>query len=628
MQADRRQEVRQTMNRPGDASAAVAPTGPDAHLSSAMQALHNTTFEQLVQAAEQLGTNRGHPGVIGLYRTWIALHSGGARNLHAAWFNLGVELARGEQPQDAILAYRAALALKPDFVEAAINLGLQLEQSGQTEAALQSWTQALQPDAARVALINHRGRLLEQAGRLEEAEQALRSSLLTDPQQPDVIQHWVHIRQKMCQWPVLDESVGLSRRTLLESCGPLAALALSDQVDVQNGVNARWIGRKTMPIAGRLSPEQGYRHGRIRLGYMSSDFCRHAMSYLIAELFERHDRDRFEIFGYCSSPDDGSEIRARVVAAFDRFRPIRGLADEAAARLIRSDEIDILVDLNGLTAGSRLQILRWRPAPVQATYLGFIGPVPLPELDYLFCDEFVVPPAMAAAYQPRPLYVAHTYQANDSRRALGAPTTRAETGLPEDRFVFCCFSNHYKITEEMFGAWMLILGQAEHAVLWLTADNAWSCRNLRRRAAASGIDPDRLIFADRTDPSHYIARLRLADLFLDTFPYNAGTIASDALRMGLPVLTRMGDAFASRMASRLLCAIGAECGVTLSLESYVDRAVALATDAREHAAYRSMVTEARWADTIGDIAGFTAQFEASLVRLQAECRGRPVPVSA
>ncbi len=608
------------MNPPGDADAA--------YLAAAMQALHGTTFEQIVEAAERIGTNRGHPGVIGLYRSWIAVHSGGARNLHAAWFNLGVELARAEQPQDAILAYRAALALKPDFAEAAINLGLQLEQSGQSEAALQSWAQALQPDTARVALINHRGRLLEQLGRLEEAERALRTSLLTDPEQPDVIQHWVHIRQKMCQWPVLDESVGLSRRTLLESCGPLAALALSDRVAVQDGVNARWIGRKTTPVAGRLSPEQGYRHGHIRLGYMSSDFCRHAMSYLIAELFERHDRARFEIFGYCSSPEDGSEIRARVVAAFDRFRPIRGLADEDAARLIRSDEIDILVDLNGLTAGSRLQILRWRPAPVQATYLGFIGPVPLPELDYLFCDDFVVPPAIAGAYQPKPLYVARTYQANDSRRTVGAPTTRAKAGLPEDRFVFCCFSNHYKITEEMFAAWMLILGQVRHAVLWLTADNAWSCGNLRRRAAASGIDPERLIFADRTDPSDYIARLRLADLFLDTFPYNAGTIASDALRMGLPVLTRAGEAFASRMASRLLHAIGAERGVALSLETYVGLAVALATDPGEHAAYRSVVTEARWADTIGDIAGFTAQFEACLIRLQAGSGVRREPVSA
>lgn len=598
-------------------SGAAATTLPLVDASSAyteatLLGLQNTTFEQILQAVDQIGGNVGHPGVIRLYRNWIAIQSGGTRNLHAAWFNLGVELSRAHQLQDSILAYRTALAIKPGFAEAAINLGLQLEQSGKAGEALQNWADALQPDASRVALLNHRGRLLEQGGRLEEAEQALRISLLTDPRQPDAIQHWIHIRQKMCQWPVLAEFPGLSRQDLLDNCGPLAALALTDQVAIQKSINLHWIQRKTTLPPERLSPPQGYRHRRIRIGYMSSDFCRHAMSYLIAELFERHDRDRFEIFGYCSSPDDGSDIRARVIAAFDHFVPIGHFPDEDAARLIRADEIDILIDLNGLTAGSRLQILRWRPAPVQATYLGFIGPVPLPELDYLFCDSFVVPPVSAPLYEPKPLYIAETYQANDSRRTIGVVTTRDMVGLPMDRFVFCCFSNHYKITEEMFAAWMAILKQAEHSVLWLVADNAWSCRNLRERASASGIDPGRLIFAGRVDPSDYISRLRLADLFLDTFPYNAGTIASDALRMGLPVVTITGQAFASRMASRLLTAIGAERGITLDVESYVATATTLATSDCEYSAYKSAVSGARWSDTIGDIASFTRQFESSL----------------
>ena len=212
------------------------------------------------------------------------------------------------------------------------------------------------------------------------------------------------------------------------------------------------------------------------------------MSYLIAELFERHDRDHFEVFGYCSSPDDGSEIRARIVRSFDHFRIIRNLPDEQAARLIRNDEIDILVDLNGLTSGARVQILRWKPAPVQATYLGFIGAVPLPELDYMFCDEIVVPPEAAAAYQPAPLYIASNYQANDSKRTIGRETTSAAAGLPEDRFVFCCFSNHYKMTEQVFDAWMTILRRADHSVLWLVGDNETARRNLLNRATSHGID--------------------------------------------------------------------------------------------------------------------------------------------
>jgi predicted O-linked N-acetylglucosamine transferase (SPINDLY family) len=599
-----------------DAPVAPADPGPPLQLEAA-------SFIQLVQAIDRIGANRGDPAAIALYRNWIAVNAGGAPLLHGAWFNLGVELSRAGAQADAILAYRSALALKPDFHQAAINLGLQLEQSGQPEAALQAWGQAIQPDEARTALVNQRARLLEQSGRLAEAEQALRISLLTDPRQPDAVQHWLHIRQKMCQWPVLAEIIpGLSRQDLLAQCGPLAALALTGRVAEQRAICANWLGRKTTPAPGWLSPVRGYRHDRIRLGYMSSDFCRHAMSFLIAELFERHDRDRFEIFGYCTSHDDGSEIRRRVIGAFDHYTSIRALSDEEAARRIRADEIDILIDLNGLTAGSRLQILRWRPAPLQATYLGFIGPVPVPELDYLFCDSIVIPPTVAASYDPTPVYIAEIYQANDSKRAIGAAVTRAQAGLPDDRFVFCCFSNHYKITEEMFSAWTEILRRVQNAVLWLIADNVWSCVNLRLRAAQAGVGPERITFASRVDPAEYMARLALADLFLDTSPYNAGTIASDAIRMGLPLVTLSGESFASRMAGRLLAAIGAERGIAGTSGEYVEAAVALATDPTAYAAYKAQFTETRWAETIGDIAGFTAAFESTLLCLQADLESR------
>ncbi|MEA2769447.1 MAG: hypothetical protein QOD93_2409, partial [Acetobacteraceae bacterium] len=289
--------------------------------------------------------------------------------------------------------------------------------------------------------------------------------------------------------------------------------------------------------------------------------------------------------------------------------------DEAAARRIRDDEIDILIDLNGLTSGARIQVLRWKPAPVQATYLGFIGPVPLPELDYILCDDFVIPSAIAATYQPTPLPIEGLYQANDSKRVVGAPMTRAEAGLPEDRFVFCCFSNHYKITEAMYTGWMDILRQSGDSVLWLVDDNQWSRQNLRLKALISGIDPSRLLFANRTDPASYMARLAVADLFLDTFPYNAGTIASDAIRMGLPLLTLAGQSFASRMAAGMLHAIGADAGVTGTMDAYVSAAVALATDRDAYAAYRGHFTETAWTASLGDIAGFTRRFEAALLRM-------------
>ena len=597
--------------------------------ASLLAQIERATFTQIVATAEGLGANRGAPAVIELYRNWIATQAGGERNLYAAWFNLGVEYARGGQPHEAMLAYRSALALKPDFSPAAINLGLLLEQSGHPDAAVQAWDRALQPDEARTALLNQRARLMEQRGALAEAEATLRRSLLTDPRQPDAVQHWVHLRQKMCLWPALDETIpGLTREDLLSQCGPLAVLALTDRIARQSAVAANFIARKTMPAPVRLSPASGYRHARIRLGYISSDFCRHAMSYLIAELFERHDRARFELFGYCLSPEDGSNIRRRIVSAFDHFTPIGALSDEEAARRIRADEIDILIDLNGLTSGSRLQILRWRPAPVQATYLGFVGPVPLPELDFLLCDDYVVPPALAGGYRPRPLPIAPNYQANDGKRVIGAPVTRAAAGLPDDAFLFCCFSNHYKITEEMFAAWMAILGRAPAAKLWLATDNPWSPRNLRARAQTLGVDPARLVFTDRVDPAQYMARLALGDLFLDTFPYNAGTIASDAIRMGLPLITLAGEAFASRMAERFLNAIGADRGIAGAFSDYVEIAVALANDANAYGAYRSPFSTERWAATIGDIGRFAAEYEATLERVQAELSAQTEPLAA
>ncbi len=589
---------------------------PAAH---ALQRLATLSFGDLLTMVDPIGTNKGDRQVIDLYRNWIALQGSGGHQAHAAWFNLGAEWGHAGDIENAILAYRTALALRPDFAPAAINLGLLLERRGDPKQALDCWRVALQADESRIMLINQRARLLEQLVRLDEAEAEMRSSLEIQPDQPDVIQHWLHIRQRMCQWPILTDTIrGLSRADLMANCGPLAALALTDQVAVQAQVAADWIERKIPPAPEHLAPAGGYHHERIRVGYMSSDFCSHAMSYLIAELFERHDRSRFEIHGYCTSPEDGSAIRKRVIAAFDHFTIIKTMSDEAAARAIRADEIDILIDLNGLTAHSRLAVLRWRPAPIQATYLGFIGPVPLPELDYLLCDDFVIPPQQAASYRPEPLRIARIYQANDSKRAIAPSLSRSAAGLPEDRFVFCCFSNHYKITEDMFAAWMAIMRNVDRAVLWLAADNAWSQANLHAAALRAGVAPERIIFAERTSPELYMSRLALADLFLDTFPYNAGTIASDAIRMRLPLLTLCGGAFASRMAGCLLHAIGARLGIATSMAEYVATATTLATNARVYADYKNCFTTEAWNGTLGNIAQFTAEFETTLARVTAD----------
>lgn len=603
------------------------PNQPEQDLAaSAIRRLEPASFGELLAAAGQIGTNKGDRRVIDLYRTWIALQGAGGPQSHAVWFLLGAEWNHAGESDNAILAYRAALALRPDFTQAAINLGLLLERRGEPQMALACWTETLQTDEARVALINQRARLLEQLGELAGAEEAMRASLTIRHDQPDVIQHWLHVRQRMCQWPVLSDAIrDLAPAGLMASCGPLAALALTDQVAVQTRVAGDWIQRRFPPAPEHLAPRQGYRHDRIRVGYLSSDFRRHAMSYLIAELFERHDRSRFEIHGYCTSPEDGSDIRRRVIAAFDQFNIVKDMTDENAARAIRADEIDILIDLDGLSSGTRMAILRWRPAPIQASYLGFVGPVPMPELDFLLCDKFVIPPAYAALHQPQPLSAGPNDQADDSIPAIGEPVSRPMAGLPEDRFIFCCFSNHYKITEAMFGAWMEILRRVEDSVLWLVSDNTWSRDNLRMRATLACVDPARILFAKRVDPAAYMARLALPDLLLDTSPCNAGTIAGDAIRMGLPMVTLSGESFASRMAGCLLQAIGATPGITETLERYIETAVALATRPALLAGYRSLFTQLNRAARTGDIATFTYHYEASLIQIERALRTQNTP---
>lgn len=557
-----------------------------------------------------------HPAsAAALAQLWLGAHPNAPESF-AVWFNLGVALLSAGDAATAAIAYGNALALKPDLHEATINLGLALEVQGKPAEAIATWRRALPSEETRRILHMHLGRRLEEDGELEQAAAELRASLLIEPNQPDVIQHFVHLRQRTAAWPVIDPmSCLVPEAELRRHAGPLGALALFDDPAAQAEVGAAWIARKLPAAPERLAPEAGYRHGRIRIGYLSSDFCRHAMSFLIAEVLERHDRTGFEVFGYDSSPDDGSDLRARVLSAFDHHVPIGALSDEAAARRIRADEIDILVDLNGLTRGARLGVLRWKPAPVQATYLGYIGPVPLPELDWLICDRIAIPEAMDAAYSPAPLAIEGCYQANDSQPLDLPAVTRAEENLPAGAFVFCCHSHHYKITPELFDAWMRIVRDVPGSVLWLVDDGAASRRNLLARWQAAGLGAERLVFAPRVDPARYRARLGLANLFLDTSPYNAGTIASDALRMGLPLLTMQGRAFAGRMATSLLHAIGLPQLAAPDLEAYVSKAVALAQDPAAMASLRAHLAGDAWARTLGDAEGFTRRLEAAYRRV-------------
>jgi predicted O-linked N-acetylglucosamine transferase (SPINDLY family) len=381
---------------------------------------------------------------------------------------------------------------------------------------------------------------------------------------------------------------------------------------------------KTASPLPRVAPPESPLDRRLRIGYLSSDFHEHATAYLAASVFECHDRTRFEVFAYSFGPDDKSSTRARLIDAFEHFVDIRSLAHGEAARKIREDEIDILVDLKGYTRGARPEILAQRPAPLQVSWLGYPGTMGVPFIDYLIADETVVPPADAADYDEALAYLPDTYQPIDTKRAVGDAPTRASMGLPETGVVLCSFNNARKITPEVFDCWCEVLREIPDAVLWLFAEHQLVATNLRREAQQRGVAPERLLFAPRATQADHLARLRLADLALDTLPYNGHTTASDALWMGIPVLTCRGSTFPARVAASLLAAVGLPELVTNDLAQYRDEALALAGDPAKLLDCRRRLVASHKSSPYFDSAKFARDLEALYQRMWSNHQaGRP-----
>ncbi len=350
-------------------------------------------------------------------------------------------------------------------------------------------------------------------------------------------------------------------------------------------------------------------HAKIRIGYLSCDFHQHATALLMVEMLEAHDRERFELHAYSYGADDGRGMRQRLTAPFERFNDIVALDDLQAARAIHADGIDILVDLKGFTAGTRTTLLTYRPAPLQVSFLGYPGTLGGAFCDYLVSDRFITPPGTAADYSEALAHMPHSYQPHGRRAEIGTAPTRAAAGLPDAGLVLCCFNQAYKFTPEVFGIWCDLLAQVPGSVLWLLrAEHAEG--NLRREGMARGIAPQRLVFAADLPQAEHLGRLQLADLVLDTSPYNAHTTASDALWAGVPVVTCAGQTFASRVAGSLLHAVGLPELVTHSLADYAALAMALATDQPRLQALRAKLARQRTGAPLFDVAGYTLGLEA------------------
>ncbi|WP_158907161.1 tetratricopeptide repeat protein [Burkholderia sp. L27(2015)] len=550
-----------------------------------------------------------------LYRTWLD-HNATPFN-HLVWFNLGATYLQFNRLDDAKRAFRQAIDLAPAFIQPRLNLGQLYERLGDPNAALAEWMWVARTisdhDTANVPLrlqaLNNLGRLSEIERKFADALDWLGQSLAIQPDQTDVLQHWVFLRAKTCSWPVYAQQHGVDLELMRQSTSALAMISQSDDPAAQLAAARRFVDEKVGISPPALTDGRGYGHEKLRIGYLSSDFCLHPVAMLTVELLELHDRENFEVYGYCWARDDGSALRHRVIHAVDHFHRIDKLSDAEAAQLIREHEIDILVDLHGQTFGARPNVLAARPAPVQITYLGLPATTGFPFIDYVIADRYLIPPEFTQYYTERMLYMPDIYQVSDRQRVISEAPSRESCGLPDTGFVFCSFNNNYKFTPEMFDIWMSILKRVPDSVLWLLSDNEWAQANLREAAVARGVDPQRLVFAKRASPADFLARLSIADLFLDTYPFNAGTTANDALWAGLPVLTCAGRTFASRMAGALLTAAGLPELITGNLRDYEEKAVALAGAAQELSRFRSVLAQVKTSGVLFDTPRFTRNLE-------------------
>lgn len=588
---------------------------PNATSSVGAAAASPPGVSEISSSAEQLEAAGNRQAAIELYRNWLAGNE--SLTTWVIWFNLGVMLRNGGDTIGAIDAYENAIRINPLCIHARINIGTALETVSRADEAISHWRTALEqldqsaepPSDLLCAVLNNLGRRLEIAQRYTEAEAMLVRSLRINPGQDAVLYHRIYLRQKQCAWPIYDPLPGISEDDQRKATSAVAMLSITDDPAIQLQTARVQGPSKVAPNIRKLPPPAPYHHRRLRIGYLSSNFGMHAVSILTAELYELHDRSRVEVWGFCWSPEDNTEMRARVIGAMDHFVRIKDLTDEQAAQAIRDAEIDVLVDLQGLTAGCRPGIIAMRPAPVQVTYLGFPGTTGLPEIDYVLADRYIIPEESAKYFTEKPLYLPECFQVNDRKRESSAPRSREHYGLPKDAFVFCAFNNNIKFTPELFAAWMRILQRTPGSVLWLLADNDKARENLGRCADENGVTRDRLIFAPRVSVADYLGRFAAADLFLDLFPFNGGTTVADALWMACPVVTLSGRSFASRMAGSLLRNIGLPELVTETLQDYEDLAVQLADDKPRVKALRATIEANKTSTPIFDTPRLVAQIE-------------------
>lgn len=564
-----------------------------------------------------------------LYRIWIAFNPKDPHVFVAYFNNSGLQQQLGDI-EGAEASLRASVEVNADFLPGYINLGSVLEKRGLLNEAVEQWRAAVDRQIPLTGMVlGYKTTALKQLGRIlgehelgQDAEAALYQCLDLNPQQYDVLEQYTARRLGGCKWPIIVPSETVTRDQLVRGIHPLSLGAYSDDPLLQLGSAAAYAERSTpetfdIDTFDRSKAVIDLEGRRIRVGYVSSDLRDHAVGYLMSEMFELHDRAKVEVFAYYCGPATGS-VSARIQGAVEHWVDIRGMTDDEAALRVAADGIDVLIDVNGHTRDSRTGVFARRPAPIQVNWLGFPGTMATPYHHYIIADEWIIPPEMEMYYSEKVLRLP-CYQANDRKRVVAPEKpTRADAGLPDDAFVFCCFNGSQKITRFNFARWMEILQRVPGSVLWLLDHHETTNARLREHAAAAGIAPERIVFAQKLYNPFHLARYPLADLFLDTTPYGAHTTASDALWMGVPVLTLAGRCFAARVCGSLVRAAGLEDLICYTPAEYVERAVALAGDRAQVEALRARLEANRATSTLFDMDGLVAGLEDLYAHMCAE----------
>ncbi len=527
--------------------------------------------------------------------------------------------------QEAATCFAEAVRLLPGRADFHNGLGAAQRLAAQSGLAVRSFREALrlEPDLSPARL--NLGDCHLERGEPAEAAECFAEGLRRQPDSAAFTERLLFARQQLCDWSGFDE---LRSRRLAhanggaqESGAPFSLLTVDSSPALQLACARAMAGRlqrrvKDMVLPAVARDERRFKE-RLRVGYLSSDLHAHVTAYLLADLFEHHDRSAVDVFAYSCGPDDGGELRARIRRSVEHFVDVAPLEDRAAAQRIRDDRIDVLLDVNGYTQGARNSITALRPAPVQVNYLGYPGTMGAEFIDYIVVDHFVFRDGDRRHFTEQPVFMPGCYAPAAPVRRAAPPSSRAQLGLPEGAFVACCFNQAFKIMPEVFGLWMRFLDAAPHAVLWLLEGNPAACGNLRAEAARRGIESSRLIFAPRVSPAEYLGRLAAADLFLDTFPYNAHTTAADALWAGVPVLTRSGESFASRVAGSMLEAVGLSELITDSPQEYQALALALAADPARVAGLKRALAANRASAPLFDLPSYARNLEAACLEMRA-----------